>query len=222
MSAYCVLIPVFNEESTIGRVIDLLKGRGLDILVVDDGSHDKSHQICVLKGVEVLRNEDNKGKGYSILKGLEYLQDKEYEAIILIDGDGQHNPSEIDKFLELFEAKKPDLIIGNRMGNPKDMPFIRRITNRFMSFLISLLCRQEIKDSQCGYRLISKNFLKKGDLRSRYFEIESEMILEACRLKMNIMQLPVESIYKRETSNIHPLRDTLRFIRFLVRWMREK
>ena len=133
-----------------------------------------------------------------------------------MDGDGQHDLREINKFIEQFRKLKADIVIGDRMHNPKNMPLIRMWTNRFMSFLVSGMLGQRIDDSQCGYRLISKKAIEKMDLKSSKYEIDSEILLEAKRHGLKITSVNIASIYGEEFSRIHPFFDTIRFIRFII------
>jgi hypothetical protein len=101
------------------------------------------------------------------------------------------------------------------MHNPVGMPGVRRMTNGFMSWLISVICRQQITDTQCGFRLVTTKVLKSIDLKCNDFEIETEMLIKASKKGFRIVSAPIETIYRNEVSKINPLRDTLRFIRYI-------
>lgn len=218
----CVVIPSFNEEKNIGILLERIKEKGLDVIVVDDGSEDKTYEECLKRKVTVIRNSINRGKGFSLRKGFKYAIERGYEIIITMDADGQHDPQELDKFIEKFNATKADLIIGNRMQNPENMPFIRKVTNIVMSLVISAIVGRKIEDSQCGYRLIKADTLKKVKLRSIHYEIESELIFKIALIGGKIEQVPIESIYRREVSKIDPFKDTLRFMKLLFRYFTRK
>jgi hypothetical protein len=94
------------------------------------------------------------------------------------------------------------------------MPLERRLTNRFLSFLISRLCAQKIPDTQCGYRYLKADLLREITFECNDFEIESEMLIKAARLKKRIISIPVKAIYRNEESKINPVSDTLRFFKF--------
>ena len=117
------------------------------------------------------------------------------------------------------ENPEIDLVIGNRMNNPKGMPFVRRHTNVIMSALISAAAGQKVPDTQCGYRAAKREAIGRLQLESSRFEIESEMILEAARTHSRISSVPVRSVYEGGTSHIHPLRDTVRFFKFLFKYL---
>jgi len=133
-----------------------------------------------------------------------------------MDGDGQHLPEEIPYFTRLAKYSNSSILIGNRMLKRKDMPLLRVFTNRFMSWFISSLAGQKIPDTQCGFRLIKKDVLNKINLRTRKYETESEIIIKAARLGFKVESVPIKTIYKGEKSQINPIIDTLRFIRFIA------
>jgi GT2 family glycosyltransferase len=140
-----------------------------------------------------------------------------------MDGDGQHSPSSIPEFLEFSKNTDTEIIIGNRMSFQQKgkrhfkMPIIRLLTNKLMSLILSFICRQKIPDSQCGFRLIKREVLKRISLFTKKFEIESEILIRAARAGFKIKSLPIESIYRGERSSINPISDTFRFIRFIIR-----
>lgn len=214
-----VLIPAYNEEKMIGEVIRRLNEKKVRVLVVDDGSTDRTAAVAAAHGAVVLANEVNLGKGRSLKRGIEYLMGQDgVEAVITMDGDGQHNPEEIDRFVAAMREGN-NFVVGNRMFHPQGMPLIRVLTNRSMSLVISFLCRQHIPDTQCGFRLLRKNVLEDIFIVSKKFEVESELLLKAAQNGIPIASVPISSIYSRAgVSNIRPFKDTLRFIIFLARW----
>ena len=212
-----VLIPAYNEEKEIGGLLDSLKKKGLSILVVDDGSSDSTSKIAKEKADIVLRNERNLGKGGALRKGIKYLLDNvEFDYLITMDADNQHSPSDIDSFIECAKEGYA-FVIGNRMERHYGMPLIRVLTNRFMSLLISFIVKQNIPDSQCGFRMIRRDVLEHICIETDKFEIESEILIKAAKNNFPIKSVPIKSIYfKNHSSKIHPLYDTFRFLRFIV------
>ncbi len=176
-----VLIPAYNEASTIGDVIKSIRSQGLDVLVIDDGSTDNTYDIAQINSASVIRHAMNKGKGASLREGFEDTLKKDYDAVIVMDGDGQHDPQEIQKFLKEVSSSDADIIVGNRMEDVTTMPFKRKMTNRFMSYLISKVAKQDIPDTQCGYRLIKTKALKSVKFLTSNYEIESELLIKASR-----------------------------------------
>ena len=214
----CVLIPSFNEERTIGSIVREIKDMGLDVIVVDDGSSDDTQKVASENGALVMRHVKNMGKGASIKEGFDFiLRTTNFDAVIVMDGDGQHNPGDIPKFITRAEEYGDDIIIGNRMTLPKDMPFARLATNKFMSFLLSTMCKQSIPDTQCGFRLIKRKIFKAIDLESKKYDLESEFLIQASRKQFKIASVPIETIYRDELSRIHPVKDSIRFIGLLFK-----
>lgn len=214
----CVLIPSYNVEQTIGGVVRKLKEIGLEVIVVDDGSTDDTERSASENGAIVMRHIKNLGKGASIKEGFDFmLRMTNFDTIIVMDGDGQHNPNDIQKFISRAQECGDDIIIGNRMVLTKNMPFVRLATNKFMSFLLSAMCKQRIPDTQCGFRLIKRKMLKKIKFESNKYDLESEMLIKASRMKFKIASVPIETIYRNELSRIHPVKDTIRFVGLLVK-----
>ena len=213
----CVIIPTYNESKDIGGLIKKIRQLGLDVLVVDDGSNDKTSEIARTNAAAVLRNEVNQGKGASLIRGFEYALENGYEAVITMDGDGQHLTEDIPCFMRVAEHSDSAVFVGNRMNQKKDMPLIRILTNKFMSWLISGIIKQRIPDTQCGFRLIKREVMGKWNLETDRYEIESEILIQAFRLGYKIESVPIKTVYSREKSQINPFVDTLRFIRYIIK-----
>lgn len=213
----CVLIPSYNESKTIGSLVARIKAKGLDVVVVDDGSIDRTAEIAKESGAYVLAHQHNKGKGASLKEGFRYILAHDYDAVITMDGDDQHSPSDIPRFIDAASEPNVNMIVGNRMISSKGMPLIRWITNNLMSFLISIICQRNIRDSQCGFRLIKKEVLKELNPISSNYEIESETIIEAHHKGFKIKFIPIQTIYTEESSQINPAVDTIRFFRSILK-----
>lgn len=208
-----VIIPSYNEARAIGEVVSSIVGMGMSVLVVDDGSTDNTEKIALDAGAMVIRQKENQGKGFSVREGFRYAMEKiTCEWMIMMDGDGQHHPEDIPLLLAATSEGETDVVNGNRMASTQDMPKIRYFTNKFMSWVLSKICGQNIPDSQCGFRLIKVDSLRKLELTSDKYDIESEMLIEASEKKMVIRSAPIQTIYGEEVSAINPITDTVRFI----------
>ena len=214
-----VLIPSYDESKAIGTVVAELKAKGLSVCVIDDGSTDDTSAIAHNAGAFVIRHEKNKGKGASLIDGFAYALKEGFTAVLVMDGDGQHGVGDVDKFFKKMDQAGADIVIGNRMSDASLMPIARRLTNSFMSYLISRMCGHNIPDTQCGFRMIKRNVLENVKLNSLNYEIESELLLKAAKKGFKIESVPVRTIYEDEKSNINPFVDTMRFIGFLLRTM---
>ncbi len=213
----CVLIPVYNEAKAIGRVVKSITSLGLDVVVVDDGSDDDSESIAKKEGATVLRHGQKNGKGFSLQYGFNYIQNKGYDAVITMDGDGQHAATDLKAFIEKSQKYPHSVINGNRMTSSKGMPLVRYLTNKFMSFIISLATGQSIPDSQCGFRYIGMKVLKDINPSCTGFEIETEILMKAAKRKHNIFSVPIQTIYEDEESKINPMGDTIRFFSYFFK-----
>jgi len=211
-----IIIPAYNERFRLAGILEELKSKNFSVLVVDDGSIDNTHEMAEKKADFVIRNDKNLGKGMSLKKGISYLlKETSFDYLATMDADGQHSPSDLDKFLQKAEDGEY-FIVGNRMSNPIGMPKLRVITNKFMSWLISRIVGQRIPDTQCGFRLIKREVLEKIKIKTDNFEIESEILIKAARFGFPIKSIPIKSIYfKSLQSRINPFIDTIRFIKFI-------
>ncbi len=213
------IIPALNEEASLSVLIPKVKKYLENILVIDDGSHDNSADISKKHGAMVLKHPRNMGKGAACRSGFQFAKKMNYDAVITIDSDGQHAPEDIEVFIQQLKTY-PDtvgMIIGNRMNNTEDMPLVRRLTNKLLSNLISFLAKQDIPDSQCGFRLIHRRLLQSIDFQNNRFDAESEIIIRAARSNFSIESCLVKTIYGDQYSKINPIKDTYRFIRFYLK-----
>lgn len=217
---FSAVIPAFNEAGHIDGVIRGVASHipASNILVIDDGSSDGTVAEAEGTGVEVVRNRVNLGKGATLLKGFGLMAEKPcIEAVFTLDADGQHAPGEMPAFIRVYREKKADIVIGSRMGNTTGMPALRRCTNLLTSAVISLRAGVRIDDSQSGYRLLRLSMIKKLDLVTRNFDLESEILIKAASLGAVIVSVPITTIYGEEKSKINPLVDTLRFLKLVIR-----
>jgi len=216
-----VVIPAYQAVRTIGPLVAEIRALGLPVTVVDDASTDGTAEEAQAAGASVIRREVNGGKGAALREGVSVVLQSQCEWILMIDADGQHLAAEIPLFLKEAQQSGADLLVGNRMERPSGMPLDRRLTNRFMSWLISRLAGQRIPDTQCGFRMIRRRVMETLQLVSNRFEVESEMIVLGAWAGFQITSVPVSSIYRRQSSFIRPIRDTLRFLFFLWRLQKE-
>ncbi|MFA6129636.1 MAG: glycosyltransferase family 2 protein [Candidatus Omnitrophota bacterium] len=212
----CVIIPTYNEAKAIAGLIEQIHKIGLKAIIIDDGSSDDTVKISQAFGAEVLRNPSNTGKGASLIKGYAFAVSQGFDAVISMDGDGQHSADDIKSFIQKAESSDCGIIVGNRMAMTKNMPLLRIGANHFMSWVISIIAKQHIPDTQCGFRLVKREVLQKMDLSTTKYETESEILIKASRLGFKIESVPVKTIYSGQKSRINPFLDTLRFTRFII------
>lgn len=211
---YLIIIPAYNEERHISTLLKSLSAIAKDIVVVDDGSEDATYQVVKNAGIPVI-HQNHQGKGAALKTGFGYAIEKNYEWVITMDGDGQHDPQDVHKFVDAISNAGNDIIIGSRMDNIKTMPIVRKITNRFLSSLISRLIDNHIADTQCGFRAINSRVLKNIILETSHYDTESELIIKAGRAGYKIKSIPIKTIYNDSQSHINKFLDTVRFIRLV-------
>jgi glycosyltransferase involved in cell wall biosynthesis len=214
----CAIIPCFNEAHAIGRVVRSARLHVSEVLVVDDCSTDATAAEAVAAGATVLRHERNLGKGAGLKTGFAAAAARSFDAAVTLDGDGQHDTSEIPLFLDAYAQGDCDIVLGNRMTDTRVMPLIRRVANRFTSWAISRMVRVPMQDTQCGFRLIGLDFWKAVHLDTCRFDLESEILIKACRSGARIREVRIRTIYfGTGASKISPLPDMLRFFHLLWR-----
>jgi glycosyltransferase involved in cell wall biosynthesis len=213
-----VIIPCRNEARFIAPLVREIRALLPRIIVVNDASTDATATEAASAGAEVMAHETARGKGAALRTGWERAQTSGFTWVLCMDGDGQHAATDISKFLECAERTEASLIVGNRMHEAHKMPLLRRMVNRWMSRRLSVLARQELPDSQCGFRLLRLAALERIELRATQFEIESEQLLAFIAAGERVEFVPVQVIYRAERSKIHPWRDTLRWFRWRRQW----
>jgi glycosyltransferase involved in cell wall biosynthesis len=224
-----IIIPAFNPNvntliELITRIFLVCSQYNIHILIVDDGS-DNVNDFRKLKdlNVKVIRHKSNSGKGSALKTGFNYfLKDVPVQAIFSIDSDLQHLPELIPKFVDTYQNKKVDLVVGYRSRHLGIMPLHRILSNFLTSLILSLVTGQLIKDSQCGFRLINPNVLKKVMLKETGFHLESELILKAGVRGFQFDFVPIPTIYNKEKSSISNWGDTLNFVSLILRYFKEK
>lgn len=211
----CVLVPAYQEGGRIGPVVQEIRKHIPDVIVVDDGSVDGTALEASQAGATVISHGRNRGKGVALETGFRAAREHGFSFVITMDGDGQHSPSDLDAFVRAYRESGTLVLVGNRMGNVRDMPLVRWLTNRFMSWLISREMGQWVPDTQCGYRLYAVNVVAEIPVASSGFAAESEVLMDLSHRGVAIGSVEVATIYGNEKSKIHPFRDTVRFFRMM-------
>jgi len=204
------LIPAHDEAPRIGAVVRVAAAH-LAVLVVDDGSGDATAELAEAAGARVLRQRPNQGKGAALRAGFARAIADGALAVITLDGDGQHDPAELPRFLGAEHEHPAELIVGARdFGR---MPLIRRLSNTAGTILLSAAVGRWIRDNQSGYRLVGRRLMA-AMLASREdgFAFEVEMIAVCLREGWPIRWVPISTIYGDERSHIRPLRHLREFI----------
>lgn len=209
------VIPCLNEALAIARIIIGVRQFLETVIVVDDGSTDSTAILAEGAGARVIVHPQRQGKGAALRSGWAEARRMGFDWALCLDGDGQHSPADIPLFLERAQGGDVDLVCGNRMSDTTGMPFVRRWTNRFMSWQLSRVAGIPLPDTQCGYRLLNLEAASAVPICSDCFEIESELLVAFASAGRRIAFVPIQVIYGDERSKISPLRDTWRWFRWL-------
>jgi glycosyltransferase involved in cell wall biosynthesis len=212
------VIPCLNEAAAVEAVVRQVREHLPAVIVVDDGSRDATAERAARAGAEVLCHERTEGKGAALQTGLRRAHERGFAWAMTLDGDGQHSPDDIPCFLRRAEQTGAALLVGNRTNAAREMPWLRRQVNRWMSRRLSRVAGRALPDSQCGFRLVQLSSWSKLALKTRHFEVESEMLLAFLEAGEAVEFVPIRVIYKEERSKIHPLRDTVRWFHWLRNW----
>jgi glycosyltransferase involved in cell wall biosynthesis len=209
-----VVIPVFNEEVTIGNVVSRTKNAlkemdvSYEILVVDDGSADRSADIAQEMEATVLR-KTHQGKGYALRYGFMKARG---ELVVTLDADGSHKPEEIQQILRPIQEDRADFVIGSRFfnqeANKTKIPKINRVGNRMFNDLIWYLTGAITSDSQSGFRAFRASLIKMMKLSSQGYEVESEMLVKALKMGARVAEAPISFIQRTVgRSKLDPIKD---------------
>lgn len=214
-----VVIPAFNAAAHLSGVIADVAARVPrgHIIVVDDGSADDTAAVARDAGAVLVAHPRNRGKGAALRTGILAAHERGFRFAITLDADGQHDPAEIPAFIDRWVETGADIIVGNRMAATGTMPALRLWTNRFTSAVVSALARRRVPDSQNGYRMIDTGVFAELPLVTTRYDTESEILIRAGRRGASIASVPVRTIYGDEVSAIHPVVDTWRFFRMVLR-----
>lgn len=214
-----VVIPAYNVGHRLQTVLSkiLKKIPGDRIFVIDDGSRDNTHEIALQNSVKTIRHPMNRGKGCAIKTGIRVALESGSEAVLFLDGDGQHDPDCFEQFVDCFESTGCDAVFGVRHFKLGVMPFDRILSNTISSAIVSAVVRKNVPDSQCGYRLFRDSLLSKMRIDSDRFEVETEMAIRTVQMGGHFETVSVPTIYFGSGSHIKRASDTFRFVALIMR-----
>ncbi len=183
--------------------------------MVDDGSTDETIGKMRDFDIVLLQHKQNLGKGAALKTGFRYGIEHNFSHAIVLDADFQHDPNQIPNFWNALRTWNYDLVVGMRNISLKTMPLDRYLSNQISSLIISIILKKRFRDSQCGFRLVNLNHLKKLRLFSDHYEIESELLIKFSRSNARIGQIPIRTINSDGTSHIRRGMDSFRFFQML-------
>jgi glycosyltransferase involved in cell wall biosynthesis len=217
-------IPAYNEETAIGSVVLRTKNHVDHVLVIDDGSVDKTAKIAELAGAEVIRHERNMGKGMALRHAFLRARETGAEILVCLDADGQHNPDEIPRLLAPIRNGGADMVIGSRfLDIESDIPRYRRAGQKVLTSLTNSISATKVTDSQSGFRAFSKKAIDSISLEEDGIGIESSMQRSADDNKLLIAEVPITCRYDIEhASKMGPVRHGFTVVNTVLKIVEER
>lgn len=208
-----IVIPAYNEEKHIKEVITGSKKYG-QVLVVDDGSKDKTSEIVKKAKTKLIVLKKNKGKGNALRVGCDYASKKGAEIIIVMDADGQHKPEDVIRFVKALVGA--DIVFGYRRIN-KNMPHLYRFGNGFINGVSNLFFHIKLEDTQCGFRSFKSSVYPKIRWNANDYSMESEMIARAGNHRLSYRKIKIDTIYKNKYKGT-TIKDGIKIVFNLIWW----
>jgi glycosyltransferase involved in cell wall biosynthesis len=214
-------LPAYNEEKYIGSIILQAKKYADEVIVVDDGSTDRTSAVAELAGARVIRHENNQGVGIATRAILFQAKELNYDILVTLDADYQHNPDEIPYLIEAVRSGY-DVVIGSRETQRHMIPRYRRLGQRVLGSLTNFASRQNITDTESGFRAYSRRAIEELELKESGFAVCSEIITVAAAKELNIKEVPVSAIYTGDGSSLHPVTHGVGLLRRLIEMISEE
>jgi glycosyltransferase involved in cell wall biosynthesis len=219
MVSVCALIAAYNEERHVAQVVAGTLRHVACVVLVDDGSADRTAIHAREAGAMVLRHDSNLGKGRALRTGLDHVLGLPFTHVLFLDADLQHDPAEIPRLLEASRSGAGDFILGEREFLKGAMPAARFYSNVIGSRILSWLIGADVIDSQSGFRVIRSDLLRQVRLTGRGYEIETEMLIKLVRAGARLQRVPLHRLrYDGVRSHMRPFRDTFRTCMLALRY----
>ncbi len=212
----CVIIPAYNVADTIGDVVKGAYQFVSMVLVADDGSSDATAENASRAGAAVVRVERNRGKGNALKLLFEMAVQKGFKAVISMDGDGQHDPEEIPRFIKAHRKDPDKIVVGSRMHAKEHIPRARYNSMHVARFFISLAANQFIEDTQCGFRVYPLKLIRKMQLTQNGYVTESEILIKAGDMGGKIDFIRIGAIYGEIRSHFRPILDVTAITAYII------
>ncbi len=194
-----VAIPAYNEERFIGSVVIQALRVTPNVIVIDDGSKDATAYIAEMAGAQVLRHQGNKGKSEALNTALDWSRQRGIQALVFIDGDGQHRPSEIESVLEPILQGQADMVVGSRFLEVKSkIPLYRKFGQHALTTATNIASSVSVTDSQSGFRAFSHKAIELLHFAGTGFSVESEMQFLAKEHSLKVAEVPISVVYQEK------------------------
>jgi glycosyltransferase involved in cell wall biosynthesis len=202
-----IAIPAYNEERYIGNVVRKAKIYATEVIVIDDASKDNTSQIAKEAGAFVIKHEINKRYGGAIKSCFQVAKDKDADILVILDGDGQHDPKDIPNLLKPILDGQADIVIGSRFLNKSnDIPLYRKFGINVITFLFNFCSKTKVTDSQSGFRSYNRNALSLlGSLEEDCMGVSVEIIIKARKKRLIIKEVPINVKYYEDSSTLNPV-----------------
>jgi glycosyltransferase involved in cell wall biosynthesis len=213
----CVLVPTYNNEKTLGKVINSLLDYTDQIIVVNDGSTDRTPELLKeYRQIDLVNYSPNKGKGNALRTGFRHAVKRGYDYAITIDSDGQHFAEDLPKFLVKLEDHPRAIIIGTRNMNQSSVPGKSSFGHKFSNFWFWVETGLRVGDTQSGYRLYPVKLLEKTKFLTRKFEFEIEVLVASAWRGIEITEVPVRVFYAEKQNRVSHFRPFQDFTRISI------
>lgn len=218
-SGPCVVIPCLDEQAAIGKLLHGVLAHCRDVIVVDDGSTDRTAEIVAGFPVVLIRHAQRRGKGDALRAGFREALRRGMTGVLTMDGDGQHDPGDIPRILAAARRFPDALIVGARMLHRERQPKARRLANAFGDWGIGWGCGQPVADTQSGQRWYPRAAVNLVDIPAQGFVFEAALLIAASRdLDMRVVSIPIECQPGAGARHSHfrPVRDLLRITEYTI------
>jgi len=198
-------MPAYNEERYVGSVVLQARQFADEVVVVDDGSSDRTAQVARLAGATVVQHEKNSGYGAAVQTVLAEAKKRNPDVLVLLDADGQHNPEEISSLVNAISTGS-DVAIGARKMRSEDIPAYRKFGQNIIAYFTRILSRSTLSDTESGFRAFSRKAIKMLEPKEPGMAISAETISEATAKRLKVTEVPISAIYTKDGSTLNPVK----------------
>jgi glycosyltransferase involved in cell wall biosynthesis len=224
-SIVLVGLPAFNEEVAIGSTVITTQRFADEVVVVDDGSTDRTAKVAEAAGATVLQHESNQGKGRAVQTLFEYAKQREVSALVLLDADGQHIPLDIPDVIAPVLGGKADVVIGSRYLHDRrtETPKYRRVGQQILDKITPISSKQDLSDTQSGFRAFSPRALDELQVRTNGIGVESEIVSDATSKNLELTEVPIRVRYGGiDGQTYNPVSHGLAVVMFVLNLIRDR
>ncbi len=197
-------MPAFNEEKYIGSIVLQVRQHADQVIVVDDGSTDRTARVAELAGASVVKHGVNKGYGNAIRSLLAEAKKQNADILVILDADSQHNPEDIPSLVKAVSGGA-DVVIGSREMQENKIPAYRRIGQKVLTKLTHIASRRKLSDTESGFRAYSRKAIDSLELKEGGMAISSEIVSAAAAKGLKIAEVPISVTYTKDSSTLNPI-----------------